>query len=54
MPRYDFVELFKHKEKICAVSKYSQEDVLENFYELIHYIEFFDENNISTTALSSA
>lgn len=28
MPKYGFVELFKYKEKICALSKHSQDEVL--------------------------
>lgn len=54
MPKYGFVELFKYKEKICAVSKHSQDEVLELLYELIRHIDFFDENSISTEALQKA
>jgi predicted nucleic acid-binding protein len=54
MPKFGFVELFKHKEKICAASKHSQDEVLEILYELIRHIEFFDENSISTSALKGA
>ena len=54
MPKFGFVELFKHKEKICAVSKHSQDEILEILYELIRHIEFFDENCISTGALKGA
>ena len=54
MPKYGFVELFKHKEKICAVSKHSQEEILEILYELMRHIDFFDENSISASALSNA
>lgn len=54
MPKYGFVELFKYKEKICAVSKHSQDEVLELLYELIRHIDFFDENSISAEALQKA
>ena len=54
MPKFGFVELFKHKEKICAVSKHSQDEILEILYELMRHIEFFDENCISASALKSA
>ncbi len=43
MPKFGFVELFKHKEKICAISKHSQDEILEILYELMRHIEFFDE-----------
>lgn len=54
MPKFGFVELFKHKEKICTVSKHSQDEILEILYELMRHIEFFDENSISTNALKVA
>jgi len=54
MPKIGFVELFKHKEKICTVSKHSQDEILEILYELMRHIEFFDENSISTNALKVA
>lgn len=54
MPKYGFVELFKYKEKICAVSKHSKDEVLELLYELIRHIDFFDENSISVEALQKA
>ncbi|WP_415878788.1 PIN domain-containing protein [Methylomonas sp. TEB] len=52
--KYGFVELFKYKEKICAVSKHTQDEVLELLYELIRHIDFFDENSISAEALQKA
>ncbi|MBS4051941.1 MAG: hypothetical protein KGZ69_12140 [Methylomonas sp.] len=54
MPKYGFVELFKYKEKICSVSKHSQDEVLELLYELIRHVDFFDENSISVEALQKA
>lgn len=54
MPKYGFVELFKHKEKIATVSKHNPDEVLELLYELIRHIDFFDENSISGEALQKA
>ena len=54
MPKFGFVELFKHKEKICAVSKHSQDEILEILYELIRHIDFFDENSLSVNSLTDA
>ncbi len=54
MPKFGFVELFKHKEKICSVSKHSQDEILEILYELIRHIDFFDENSLSVSALTDA
>lgn len=54
MPKFGFVELFKHKEKICTVSKHSQDEILEILYELMRHIDFFDENSISDNALKGA
>lgn len=54
MPKFGFVELFKHKEKICKVSKHSNDEVLEILYELIRRIDFFDENAISTVSLQKS
>jgi len=53
MPKFGFVELFKHKEKICTVSKHSQDEILEILYEFMRHIEFFDENSISVSALKA-
>jgi len=53
MPKFGFVELFKHKEKICAVSKHSQDEILEILYEFMRHIEFFDENSISISSLKA-
>lgn len=54
MPKYGFVELFKHKEKISKVSKHSNDEILEMLYELIRRIDFFDENSISVQALQKS
>ena len=54
MPKFGFVELFKHKEKICKISKHSQDEILEILYELIRHIDFYDENVISVDALQKS
>ena len=54
MPKYGFVELFKHKEKISKASKHSSDEILEMLYELIRRIDFFDENSISVHALQKS
>jgi predicted nucleic acid-binding protein len=54
MPKFGFVELFKHKEKICKISKHTPDEILEILYELIRHIDFYDENAISTDALQKA
>lgn len=54
MPKYGFVELFKHKEKIAKVSKHTSDEIIELLYELIRRIDIFDEHVISTTALQTA
>jgi len=54
MPKFGFVELFKHKEKICKVSKHSPDEILEILYELIRHIDFFNEDTLSVNALQSA
>lgn len=54
MPKFGFIELFKHKEKICAVSKHSPDEILVILYELIRHVDFFDEDSISANALKQA
>ncbi|SJM94902.1 PIN domain-containing protein [Crenothrix polyspora] len=54
MPKFGFVELFKHKEKICSISKHSQDEILEILYQLIRHIDFYDENSISVNTLKKA
>ncbi len=54
MSKFGFVELFKHKEKICKISKHSPDEILEILYELIRHIDFYDENVISVDALQKS
>lgn len=50
MPKFGFVELFKHKEKICKISKHTPDEILEILYELIRHIDFYQEKTTRATA----
>ncbi|MCK5830712.1 MAG: hypothetical protein KAH20_10460 [Methylococcales bacterium] len=54
MPKVGFVELFKQKDNICAVSRHSQDEIVDILYKLLQNIEFFDESSISTSTLQKA
>lgn len=54
MPNSALIELFKQKEKICAVSKHTEEEVLDTLYELVQNIEFYNEKTISSLVLQKA
>jgi len=45
-PRFLFVELFKHKDRIVRASKKSEDDVLESLHTLVAAMEFMDESAI--------
>ena len=45
-PRFLFVELFKHKDRIVRASKKSEDDVLESLHTLVAAMEFVDESAI--------
>jgi len=47
-PKFMFVEIFKHKERIVHQSRLSEEEVLEMLYRLVLNLHFFDEKLIST------
>ena len=47
-PKFMFVEIFKHKERIVSQSQLSEAEVLEMLYRLILSLRFFDETLIST------
>ncbi len=51
MPKFGFVELFKHKEKICTISKHSHDEILEILYELMHGISNFSMKTVFRQAL---
>ena len=42
-PRFLFVELFKHKDRIIRVSKTPEDAVLESLHALVASLEFADE-----------
>ncbi len=46
-PRFVFVELFQHKERIAQATELSEEDLLECLYELLARVHFVDEGGIS-------
>ena len=45
-PRFLFVELFKHKERIAKGTDLSEEDVLECLHELLARMQFVEEGII--------
>lgn len=46
-PRFVFVELFKHKERIVQATELSENDLLEGLYELLARVRFVDEGSIA-------
>jgi predicted nucleic acid-binding protein len=46
-PRFVFVELFKHKERIIAATQLPEEDLLDALNALLTRIHFIDEFTIS-------
>ena len=47
-PKFLFVELFKHKERILKHSKATEDEVLEFLSLALHHIHFINEDVIST------
>lgn len=45
-PRFLFVELFKHKERLIRASGLAEADLLAGLYTLVSRIEFVNETNI--------
>jgi len=45
-PRFIFVELFKHKERILSATRLTEEDLLEGLNALLSRIRFIDESTI--------
>ncbi len=41
-PKYVFVELFKHKERIAAASALSEADLLGALHSLLEHVHFYD------------
>jgi predicted nucleic acid-binding protein len=46
LPRFVFIELFKHKERILAATDLSEEELLEALNSLFAHIQFLDESAI--------
>jgi predicted nucleic acid-binding protein len=46
-PGYLFVELFKHKERLCLATGLNENEVLEALHALLSRIEFVNESLIS-------
>jgi predicted nucleic acid-binding protein len=53
-PKFLFVEIFKHKERILERSLASEEEVLELWSTTLHYISFINEDLISTSTYIQA
>ncbi len=45
-PKYVFVEIFKHKERIVAASGLPEQDLLSLLHSILERIEFIDEDSI--------
>ncbi len=45
-PRFLFVEVFKHKERIVLASGLPEMDLLEGLYAVVSQVEFVNESNI--------
>ena len=54
LPRYAFVELFKHKEKIIQFTKLSEENLLETLHLLLKQVQFIDEDMIALQSFIDA
>jgi len=53
-PKYVFVELFKHKERIAEKTDLKEPDLLSLLHSLIEKIHFFDEDAISIGSWAEA
>lgn len=45
-PRFLFVELFKHKDRLLRASRLTEEEILQALYTLVSRIEFINEADI--------
>ena len=45
-PRFVFVELFKHKERLSVAAKLNEDELLEALHTLVSRLEFVSEANI--------
>ena len=46
IPKFLFIEIFKHKEKIVTVSKLNEDEIMESYYLVLKYCCIFDEEDI--------
>ena len=53
-PKFVFIELFKHKEKITKHTKLTEDEVLELLHRLLKRIRISEENQISEDSLYQA
>jgi predicted nucleic acid-binding protein len=53
-PRFLFVEIFKHKERILKGSRASEEETLELLSIILHHLNFINEDLISTSIYMQA
>ena len=54
MPKYAYIELFKHKDKIIRFSKHNEDEILEILYRLLRNVDIFDETMIPPDTLKRA
>ncbi len=45
-PRFLFVELFKHKERLALAAKVKEEELLQSLHTLVSRMEFVNEANV--------
>lgn len=45
-PRYLFVELFKHKERLAQATRLNEADLLDALHTLVSRLEFINEANV--------
>lgn len=53
-PKFVFVELFKHKEKIVKYSKLDEDELLELLHRLLKRIRIGEEKQIAESSLREA
>lgn len=53
-PRFLFVELFKHKERLALASKLTEAELLKGLYAVVSQLEFVNEASISVGTWAEA
>ena len=53
-PRFLFVELFKHKDRLLRASRLTEQEILQALYTLVSRIEFVNEADIPLTTWMEA